>query len=353
MADAGVLDAVTSLMNMLSDAIVQAFNALPEPVRQVIAWFIKIQIWAGIIISVLTTLLGLLIAYIMYLWGLSFVIKIVLFLMLQLSRSLMVFSDILFMASMRLGLFSIWLKTTAADLALHGKAGRFASMMLLGLNRIVLLLSRLLLGLSVVTKITSVATAGLTYVSKGLMFVYNGLMKAVGLYLRFLLWQTRMLFAGTAAVWRFVASKFAATTALGTFSRALLRNIGAMAATGFAALISAGKFIFLGFAAIGASVGLGAASVAGAPFLAIILAIIIGVAALAIGIYFLIRHFKTIVGWFREAISWVMGLNKWFLLLLGPIGVLILALMTLWNIWKKVRGAFGFGGEICCDDDDE
>ena len=76
MADAGVLSALVSLMNTIA-GLVNWFNNLPAPIHQLIALFVRINIWMGVITSTLTVLMGLTIAYIMYLWGMSFVLKIV------------------------------------------------------------------------------------------------------------------------------------------------------------------------------------------------------------------------------------------------------------------------------------
>ena len=237
----------------------------------------------------------------------------------------------------RLYLLMLRVNSGTVVLARFGIVGQAVTFMLRIMGGTITLVSRLLWIMGTTLRVLAVLLAFTSVVGRGLTVDFNLMMAAMGRLLAFWWLQVVWIQRGTAATYRYIAAKFAATTALGMFSRAVLRTILGMALMGIGALISAGKFIFLGFAAIAAAVGLGAASVAGAPFLAIVLAIIIGVAALAAGIYLLVTNFSTVVGWIKSTISWLWGLKTVFLLLLGPIGWIILGLQGIFKLFKMIR----------------
>ena len=337
MAAAGVLDAITSLMNMIA-RVVNIVRSMPEPVKQAVAIFIKLQIWFAVIISTLTVLIGLTIAYILYVWGMAQMLRWGLMAVVHFSRSLMTMGGWLLTAAFRMHYWA--LSARAGTIATTRFA--FVNTVLNGVLRVLsgtmLLASRVLAFLGGTMTFTGYATMWTARAGLLLTKVYEGSCGFWAGIISFLKVQLVWMFRNTAALWRFVAARFAANSAMGRglaiMGAIIARN--AMTAASYAALALASVFTTLGMHGIaGAFIAM---NVAGGPVLWIIGAIVIAVALLAVGIYLLIRHFSTVVGWIKSAIQWVAGLSRWFWLLLGPIGMVIIALLYLNDLWNKIRG---------------
>ena len=323
MADAGVLNALTKLMLSI-ERLAQWFNNLPDPIHRLIALLISVNIWFGVITSTATVLIGVLVMYIMYLWGMSTMIRIALLLVTNFGGALVILGNILTQTALRMQLLALSIRNGGVVMARFGIVGTIVTGILRLMSSTMLIASRLLHLLGVTATATGKALAWTAVVGRALTFVYSRLMWALGRYIAFQIWQIRMLTAGTAAVWRYVAARFAETAILGMVTRAIYQNIAAMT-------VAIAQRIALGLASLLSAVGLTgmaaallAVNIAGGPIVWIIGAIILGVAALAVGVFFLIKHFRSVV-------DWVKGLSKWFLLLLGPIGLFLIGLSYLWN----------------------
>jgi cell wall-associated NlpC family hydrolase len=136
---------------------------------------------------------------------------------------------------------------------------------------------------------------------------------------------------------------------------------GSKVLTGVNTAVSAmGKWVLSAFKAAGRIIAAGATALAGwvASMLGIDAAtaastafivgatggIILAIGLLVLGIYELVKHWKTVWG-FIERISmdaWNFiwnGFGKWLLPLLGPAGLIILGVVEVWKHWKTIWGA--------------
>ena len=337
MAKAGVLDAITALMNMIAK-IAETFNSLPGPVKQVIALFIKIQIWFSVIVATLTVLIGLTISYIVYVWGMGKMLRWALIGIVHFSRSLIVMGNWLLAAAFRMHYWAIAARTGTLITTRFTWVNRVLNIVMKALSGTMLLASRVISWVGASLTFTGHATLWTAKVGLFLTKVYNGLMWVLGKYIAFL--KVQLIWTGriTAAIWRYVAARFAANSVMGRAlaisSAIIVKNL--TTAASYMALWLASLFTAIGMHGISAAFV--TMNVAGGPVLWIIGAIIIAMALLAVGIYFLIKHFSAIVGWVKSAIQWIGGLSHWFLILLGPIGLVIKALLLLKDLWDWFTG---------------
>ena len=336
MADAGVLDALIQLMSTIAK-VVELFNNMPGPVKFVVALIIRLNIWFAIITSTLTTLIGLMIAFIMYGWGMSSMIRILLFVIGNLGGAVVLLGNGITWLSVQLGILSLRTKAAATTMAGYGAVGTIVSFVLRSLGTTLFWVSKLMGLTGLATTATGKALGFTAVVGKVLTRVYDGLMRALGLYLKFMWIQFKFIAGMTTAVWRYVAARFAEGAVMGIVIRRLY-------AAGAAAVITALKFAALLIGTVASTIGftglavaMAAANIAGGPILWLVAGIVVAIAALVAGIIWAVKNWDTFTGAIKSGVQWLMGLNKWFLVLLGPIGLVIIALLKMWDIFKKVR----------------
>ena len=267
MAEAGVLDALTSLMKTIA-LLVNTFNNLPGPVLWFIALLVRLNIWFGIITSVITIVAGALLFFIMYLWGLySIAVKVVWVLNLMARSTLTLGASVLRLGSWLVAL-RVQLLASAAAAQTHGVAGQVAAFALMRMAGAVALLGRALQATGFFLATNAVLARVLTWTARGLLFVYSGLTQAVMFAGRMWARQIVILWRVTAALWASVAPLVANTVAT----------------------------IAMGIASLFAATGLLAVSIAGFPLWAILLAIVAAVALVAAGWWLLTQHSDKVVG---------------------------------------------------------
>jgi hypothetical protein len=74
--------------------------------------------------------------------------------------------------------------------------------------------------------------------------------------------------------------------------------------------------------------------------------IILGIAALVAIVILAVKHWDAIVETFKRAATWLFNMKELFLLMLGPMGVSIAAIINLATKWRELVAAFKEGGII-------